>query len=155
MSLRYNDETKYMTYRWRDFPAGGVAAWIGAAIGDSITNHLTITGTEAYVRSLLPAGTPEAVVQAQVDGAIAGLTMQNTPRSLTFGYVGGLEGIGNIPETPGVYGNYNKQTFSNTSGRLVAKYNLDDNTTSTKLHHGLPCGRLQRRRVQYGNWFGR
>ena len=126
--LRYNDETKYMTYRWRDFPAGGVAAWIGAAIGDSITNHLTITGTEAYVRSLFPAGTPEAVVQAQVDGAIAGLTMQNTPRSLTFGYVGGIENVGNIPETPGVYGNYNKQDFSNTSGRLVAKYNLDDNT---------------------------
>ena len=27
-----------------------------------------------------------------------------------------------------MYGNYNKQDFSNTSGRLVAKYNLDDNT---------------------------
>ena len=67
--LRYNDETKYMTYRWRDFPAGGVAAWIGSAISDSITNHLTIKGTEAYVLSLFPAGTPEAVVQAQVDGA--------------------------------------------------------------------------------------
>ena len=58
--LRYNDETKYMTYRWRDFPAGGVAAWIGSAISDSITNHLTITGTEAYVRSLFPTGTPES-----------------------------------------------------------------------------------------------
>ena len=126
--LRYNEETKHMTYRWRDFPAGGVEAYIGAAIGDSIANVLTINGTEAFVRSQFPAGTPDAIVQAQVDGAIASLTLQNTPRSLTFGYVGDLDGIGSIPETPGVYGNYNEQEFSNTSGRLVAKYNLDDNT---------------------------
>ncbi|MBL6902550.1 MAG: TonB-dependent receptor, partial [Luminiphilus sp.] len=124
----YNEETKYMTYRWRDFPAGGVEAYIGAAIGDSITNALTISGTEAFVRSQFPAGTPEEIVQAQVDGAVASLTLQNTPRSLTFGYVGDLDGIGNIPETPGVYGNYNEQEFSNTSGRLVAEYSLDDNT---------------------------
>ena len=126
--LRYNEETKYMTYRWRDFPAGGVEAYIGAAIGDSIANSLTISGTEAFVRSQFPAGTPEEIVQAQVDGAVASLTLQNTPRSLTFGYVGDLDGIGNIPETPGVYGNYNEQEFSNTSGRLVAEYSLDDNT---------------------------
>ena len=117
-----------MTYRWRDFPAGGVEAWIGSAINDSITNALTISGTEAFVRSQFPAGTPEAIVQAQVDAAVGSLTMQNTPRSLTFGYVGGVENIGDIPENAGVYGNYNKQTFNNTSGRLVAKYNLDDNT---------------------------
>lgn len=126
--LRYNDETKYMTYRWRDFPAGGVAAWIGSAINDSITNALTISGTEAFVRSQFPAGTPPEIVQAQVDAAIASLTMQNTPRSLTAGYVGGIENISSIPQTPGVYGNYNEQEFSNTSGRLVAKYDLDDNT---------------------------
>jgi iron complex outermembrane receptor protein len=34
----------------------------------------------------------------------------------------------NIPETPGIYGNYNEQTFSNTSGRLVAQYAMNDDT---------------------------
>lgn len=85
--LRYTDETKYMTYRWRDFPAGGIATYIGA----------TFAGAAS-------------------------------PAILGAGYVGGLDGIDNIPETTGVYGNYNEQSFSNVSGRFVAKYSMDDNT---------------------------
>ena len=85
--LRYNDETKYMTYRWRDFPSGGLGTYIGA----------TFVGAA-------------------------------DPSMLGAGYVGYVENIESIPETPGVYGNYNEQEFSNTSGRLVAKYSLDDNT---------------------------
>ena len=97
--LRYNDETKYMTYRWRDNP-GAIGSWIGAVIEEALTN------------AFLPPGVDPISV----------------PRSLTDAYVGGLENISDIAETPGVYGNYNKQDFNNTSGRLVAKYNLDDNT---------------------------
>ena len=97
--LRYNDETKYMTYRWRDNP-GAIASWIGAVIQEAATN------------AFLPEGVDPISV----------------PRSLTDAYVGTLENIEDIAETPGVYGDYNKQTFNNTSGRLVAKYNLDDNT---------------------------
>ena len=126
--LRYTDETKYMTYRWRDFPAGGAEAYIGAAIGDSIVNYLTLAGTEQYVRGLFPAGTPEEIVQAQVDAALAATPLQNTPRSLTFGYVGNLDNIESIPETPGIYGHYNEQSFDNLSGRLVAQYAVNDDT---------------------------
>ena len=97
--LRYNDETKYMTYRWRDNP-GGIASWIGAVIQEAATNAF-----------LPPDADPVSI-----------------PRSLTAGYVGTVDNIEDIAETPGVYGNYNKQDFSNTSGRLVAKFDLDDNT---------------------------
>jgi outer membrane receptor protein involved in Fe transport len=76
-----------MTYRWRDFPAGGIASYIGA----------TFAGAAS-------------------------------PAILTAGYVGGLDGIDNIPEAAGVYGNYNEQSFSNVSGRFVAKYSMNDNT---------------------------
>lgn len=85
--LRYTDETKYMTYRWRSFPAGGIASYIGA----------TFVGA----------------ANANILGA---------------GYVGGVENIMNIPETDGIYGNYNKQSFSNVSGRLVAQYAVSDAT---------------------------
>ena len=126
--LRYTDETKYMTYRWRDFPAGGAAAYIGAAINDSITNYLTLAGTEQFVRSQFPEGTPEEIVSAQVDAALAQVPLQNTPRSLTFGYVGNLENIEDIPETAGIYGHYDEQSFDNVSGRLVAQYAVNDDT---------------------------
>ena len=42
------------------------------------------------------------------------------------GYVDDLDNLSAIPETPGVYGDYNKQSFDNISGRLVAKYNISD-----------------------------
>ena len=31
-----------------------------------------------------------------------------------------------IPETAGIYGNYNEQSFDNLSGRFVAKYDISD-----------------------------
>lgn len=85
--LRYTDETKYMTYRWRSFPAGGLANYIGA----------TFVGA----------------ANANILGA---------------GYVGTVDNLMNIPETAGIYGNYNEQSFSNTSGRLVAQYAMSDDT---------------------------
>ena len=85
--LRYTDETKYMTYRWRSFPAGGLASYIGA----------TFVGA----------------ANANILGA---------------GYVGTVDNLMNIPETAGIYGNYNEQSFSNTSGRLVAQYAMSDDT---------------------------
>ena len=97
--LRYTDETKYMTYRWRSFPAGGISAYIGTAINDAITTYLT--------------GSPTPI---------------QSPRSLTFGYVGTVDNLMNIPETAGIYGNYNEQSFSNVSGRLVAQYAMNDDT---------------------------
>ena len=95
--LRYTEEDKYMTYRWRDFPANtqGVAGFISAAI-------------------------QEAVAQA-----LQGVTI-NIPRDLTAGYISGLENIAMIPETAGIYGNYNEQSFDNLSGRFVAKYDISD-----------------------------
>lgn len=85
--LRYTDETKYMTYRWRSFPAGGLASYIGA----------TFAGA----------------ANANILGA---------------GYVGTVDNLMNIPETTGIYGNYNEQSFSNVSGRLVAQYAMNDDT---------------------------
>ena len=85
--LRYTDETKYMTYRWRSFPAGGLASYIGA----------TFAGA----------------ANANILGA---------------GYVGTVDNLMNIPETAGIYGNYNEQSFSNVSGRLVAQYAMNDDT---------------------------
>ncbi len=85
--LRYTDETKYMTYRWRSFPAGGLASYIGA----------TFVGA----------------ANANILGA---------------GYVGTVDNLMNIPETAGIYGNYNEQSFSNVSGRLVAQYAMNDDT---------------------------
>ena len=85
--LRYTDETKYMTYRWRSFPAGGLANYIGA----------TFVGA----------------ANANILGA---------------GYVGTVDNLMNIPETAGIYGSYNEQSFSNTSGRLVAQYAMSDDT---------------------------
>ncbi len=85
--LRYTDETKYMTYRWRSFPAGGLASYIGATfVGAANVNIL---------------------------GA---------------GYVGTVDNLMSIPETEGIYGNYNEQSFSNVSGRLVAQYAMSDDT---------------------------
>ena len=85
--LRYTDETKYMTYRWRSFPAGGLASYIGA----------TFVGA----------------ANANILGA---------------GYVGTVDNLMSIPETEGIYGNYNEQSFSNVSGRLVAQYAMSDDT---------------------------
>jgi outer membrane receptor protein involved in Fe transport len=85
--LRYTDETKYMTYRWRSFPAGGIASYIGA----------TFVGA----------------ANASILGA---------------GYVGTVDNLMSIPETEGIYGNYNEQSFSNVSGRLVAQYAMSDDT---------------------------
>lgn len=85
--LRYTDEMKYMTYRWRSFPSGGLANYIGATF----------------------AGAANADI-------------------LTAGYVGTVDNIMSIPETEGIYGNYNKQTFNNVSGRLVAQYAMNDDT---------------------------
>ncbi|MEC7610640.1 MAG: TonB-dependent receptor [Pseudomonadota bacterium] len=85
--LRYTDETKYMTYRWRSFPAGGLANYIGA----------TFVGA----------------ANANILGA---------------GYVGTVDNLSSIPETDGIYGNYNEQSFSNVSGRLVAQYAMNDDT---------------------------
>jgi len=85
--LRYTDETKYMTYRWRSFPAGGLESYIGA----------TFVGA----------------ANANILGA---------------GYVGTVDNLMNIPETAGIYGNYNEQSFSNVSGRLVAQYAMNDDT---------------------------
>ena len=85
--LRYTDETKYMTYRWRSFPAGGLASYIGA----------TFVGA----------------ANANILGA---------------GYVGTVDNLSSIPETDGIYGNYNEQSFSNVSGRLVAQYAMSDDT---------------------------
>ena len=85
--LRYTDETKYMTYRWRSFPAGGLASYIGA----------TFVGA----------------ANASILGA---------------GYVGTVDNLMSIPETDGIYGNYNEQSFSNVSGRLVAQYAMNDDT---------------------------
>ena len=76
----------------------GISAYIGTAINDAITTYLT--------------GSPTPI---------------QSPRSLTFGYVGALRTM-NIPETAGIYGNYNEQSFSNVSGRLVAQYAMNDNT---------------------------
>ena len=85
--LRYTDETKYMTYRWRSFPAGGLESYIGA----------TFVGA----------------ANANILGA---------------GYVGTVDNLMSIPETEGIYGNYNEQSFSNVSGRLVAQYAMSDDT---------------------------
>jgi outer membrane receptor protein involved in Fe transport len=85
--LRYTDETKYMTYRWRSFPAGGLESYIGA----------TFVGA----------------ANANILGA---------------GYVGTVDNLMSIPETEGIYGNYNEQSFSNVSGRLVAQYAVSDDT---------------------------
>ena len=85
--LRYTDETKYMTYRWRSFPAGGLASYIGA----------TFVGA----------------ANANILGA---------------GYVGTVDNLMSIPETEGIYGNYNEQSFSNVSGRLVAQYAMSNDT---------------------------
>jgi len=49
------------------------------------------------------------------------------PRDLTAGYVWSLDEINTIPETAGVYGQSETQSFDNTSGRLVAQYNFTDN----------------------------
>jgi outer membrane receptor protein involved in Fe transport len=85
--LRYTDETKYMTYRWRSFPAGGLESYIGA----------TFVGA----------------ANANILGA---------------GYVGTVDNLMSIPETEGIYGNYNEQSFSNVSGRLVAQYAMSNDT---------------------------
>lgn len=93
--LRYTEEDKYMTYRWRDFPAGsqGVGGYIGLAIGEAF-------------------GQVPPAVRANFD--------------LGGGYVTDLADLATIPETAGVYGDYNQQSFDNVSGRLVAKYNIND-----------------------------
>ena len=97
--LRYNDEEKYMTYRWRDFPSGsqGVGGYIGLAIGEAF-------------------GQVPPVVRANFD--------------LGGGYITDLSNISAIPETAGVYGDYNEQSFDNLSGRLVAKYNISDSANA-------------------------
>ena len=97
--LRYTEEDKYMTYRWRDFAAGGVSAYVGAAIQEAVA-----------------LATQQAVI--------------NIPRDLTAGYVGSMADITMIPETAGIYGNENKQSFDNISGRLVAQYNINDNANA-------------------------
>ena len=95
--LRYTEEDKYMTYRWRDFASGtqGLAGYIGAAVNEAYT--LAYLGQDISI-----------------------------PRNLTGGYVFELADIMMIPETAGVYGNYNKQSFDNLSGRFVAKYDVSD-----------------------------
>ena len=96
VGLRYTEEDKYMTYRWRDFPSGsqGVGGYIGLAIGETF-------------------GQVPPVVRANFD--------------MGAGYIDDLNNLSAIPETPGVYGDYNRQSFDNISGRLVAKYNISDN----------------------------
>ena len=89
--LRYTDETKYMTYRWRSFP---LVSGLGR-----LTLH----------RCDLRSPTPNANI-------------------LGAGYVGTVDNLSSIPETDGIYGNYNEQSFSNVSGRLVAQYAMNDDT---------------------------
>ena len=76
----------------------GIAACIGTAINDAITTYLT--------------GSPTPI---------------QSPRSLTW-LRWTVDNPSNIPETAGIYGNYNEQSFSNTSGRLVAQYAMNDDT---------------------------
>ena len=85
--LRYTDETKYMTYRWRSFPAGGLASYIGATFAGAASANI-----------------------------------------LGAGYVGTVDNLMSVPETEGIFGNYNEQSFSNVSGRLVAQYAMSDDT---------------------------
>jgi outer membrane receptor protein involved in Fe transport len=96
VGLRYTEEDKYMTYRWRDYPAGsqGVGGYIGLAIGETF-------------------GQVPPIVRANFD--------------MGAGYLDDLSNLSAIPETPGVYGDYNRQSFDNISGRFVAKYNISDN----------------------------
>ena len=100
--LRYTEEDKYMTYRWRDFPS------YPDALGGSSTQ-----GVGGYISVLF--GLPNF---APISPAFLGLGN---------GYIDDLNDLDSIPETAGVYGDYNEQSFDNLSGRLVVKHNFSDN----------------------------
>ncbi|HCG95012.1 MAG TPA: hypothetical protein DEX20_05235 [Halieaceae bacterium] len=104
VGLRYTEEDKYMTYRWRDFPKYPSFA------GGSSTQ-----GLAGYINTLF--------------GLQPSFFQLNGPSFLGLGngYINDLDDLGIIPETGGVYGDYNRQSFDNISGRLVAKYNISDN----------------------------
>jgi iron complex outermembrane receptor protein len=104
VGLRYTEEDKYMTYRWRDFPK------YPDAFGGSSTQ-----GVGGYIGLLF--GLPN-FLPAPISPEFLGLGN---------GYINDLDDLGMIPETAGVYGDYNRQSFDNISGRLVAKYNISDN----------------------------